>query len=96
MLPFTICRNSILNRKGTIISDVIDEERNVYARPMVIRNNRTIFFLSPKGTIISFPHFFAKREKTTGGWEDPLRRRPLLPLQRENAPGDGGSGTKGG
>ena len=28
----------------------------------------------------SFPPFFAKREKTTGGWEDPLRRRPLLPF----------------
>ena len=44
-------------------SDVIDGERNVYARPIVIRNNRTIFFLSPKGTIISFPHFSRSERK---------------------------------
>ena len=36
-------------------SDVIDEDRNVYAQPIVIRNNRTIFF---------FPPFFAKRDKS--------------------------------
>ena len=50
-------------------SDVIDEERNVYTRPIVIRNNRTIFFLSPKGTIISFPHF-SRRETEREKSED--------------------------
>ena len=44
-------------------ADVIDEERNVYTRPMVIRNNRTIFF---------FPPFFAKRDKSEGYGEDAL------------------------
>ena len=44
-------------------SDVIDEERKVYARPIVIRNNRTFF---------SFPPFFAKREKSEGYGVDAL------------------------
>ena len=44
-------------------SDVIDEDRNVYAQPIVIRNNRTIFF---------FPPFFAKREKSEGYGVDAL------------------------
>ena len=52
-------------------SDVIDEERKVYARPIVIRNNRTIFFLA-EGTIISFPPFSRSEIKSEGYGVDAL------------------------
>jgi hypothetical protein len=53
-------------------SDVIDEERKVYARPIVIRNNHKKFFLAQMGTIFSFSPFFAKREKSEGYGVDAL------------------------
>ena len=45
-------------------SDVIDEERKVYARPIVIRNNRTIFFFPP--------HFSRSEIKSEGYGVDAL------------------------